>query len=86
MMWQDKILYWAWLGPIPNERLPPTPTKKRIEYAELVGQGRYLNGENKGEPIRMSLAVTVFNDDTPTEVNRDELDWHRKHGAAEYKV
>ena len=80
-MWQDMILYWAWRGPTPKDGLPPTPTQKRIEYAEIVGPGRYLNGTNQGEPIRMSLAVTVFDDDGKKEVNRDELEWHRKHGS-----
>lgn len=80
-MWQDMILYWAWRGQMPKEELPPTPTKKRIEYARIVGNGKYLNGDNKGEPTRMSLAVTVFDDEIPKEVNRDELEWHRKHGS-----
>jgi hypothetical protein len=80
-MWQDMVLYWAWRGGTPKDGLPPTPTKKRIEYAEIIGPGRYLNGPNQGEPIRMSLVVTVFDDDAPKEVNRDELEWHRNHGA-----
>lgn len=80
-MWQDMVLYWAWRGPTPKDGLPPTPTKKRIEYAEIVGPGRYLNSEKKGELIRMSLAVTVFDDDEKKEVSRDELEWHREHGA-----
>jgi hypothetical protein len=80
-MWQDMGLYWAWRGKNPNGRLPPKPTEKRIEYAEIVGPGRYLDGDKKGDPIRMRLAVTVFDDQVQREVNRDELSWHRKHGA-----
>jgi len=78
-MWQDMVLYWAWRGHGPQISDPPT--KKRIEYAEIVGPGKYLNGAEKGELRRCRLAVTVFDDDVPTEVNREELEWHRKHGA-----
>lgn len=81
-MWQDMVLYWAWRGPEPKEGVPPTPTKKRIEYAEIIGSGVYLNGPNKGELIRMNLAVTMFDDDdTRKEINREELEWHKKHGS-----
>lgn len=81
-MWEDMTLYWAWRGPVPKEGIPPTPTKKRIEYAEIVGTGRYLNGPKQGERIKMRLAVTVFDDDVAKEVNRDELEWYRKHSTA----
>lgn len=78
-MWKDMGLYWAWISnDIP--RVNP-PTKKRIEYAEIIGPGRYMNGPNKGELISTRLAVTVFDDDVPTEVYRAELEWHRQHGA-----
>ena len=80
-MWQDMILYWAWRGPTPKDGLPPTPTNKQIEYAEITLQGRYLNGPKQGERVKIGLAVTVFDDEVPKEVNRDELEWHRKHGS-----
>lgn len=80
-MWKDMVLYWAWCGETPNGGLPPTPTKKRIEYAEITLQWRYLNGPNQGERVKMRLAVTIFDDEALKEVNRDELEWHRKHGA-----
>lgn len=80
-MWQDMVLYWAWRGPMPKDGLPPTPTHKRIDYAEIIGPGRYLNGPKQGELIHMNLAVTVFDDDAEKEVHRDELEWYRKHGA-----
>lgn len=80
-MWQDMVLYWAWRGDEPKEGLPPTPTHKRIEYAEIIGPNRYLNGYVKGELIHMSLAVTVFDDDTPKQVYRDQLEWHRQQGS-----
>lgn len=70
-MWQDKVLYWAWRGPIPDDGIPPPPTEKRIDYAQIT----YAGG------IQMSLAVTVFDDGNTRDVNRDELDWHRHHGA-----
>lgn len=78
-MWEDMILYWAWRGEEPPKTRPPT--KKRIEYAEIIGPGRYLNGPQKGEVIHMRLAVTVFDDESPREVNRDKLDWYRNHAG-----
>ena len=41
------------------------PPKKRIEYAEITLQGRYLNGPKQGERIKMNLAVTVFDSEVP---------------------
>jgi len=80
-MWQDMVLYWAWRGQEPKEGVPPTPTKKRIEYAEILGPGLYLNGPDKGEPIRVKLAITVFDDGTKKEINREELEWYRTCGS-----
>lgn len=62
-MWQDMVLYWAWRGPEPEEGVPHTPTKKKIEYAEIIGPGTYLNGPNEVELTSMRLAITVFDDD-----------------------
>ena len=80
-MWQDMVLYWAWRGPKPKDGLPPTPTIKRIEYAEIIGPGRYINGPKPGEPIHRTMAVTVYDNNIPTEVHRNELEWYRKVGA-----
>lgn len=77
--WQDMGLYWSWRGEGPANSAPPT--KKRIEYAEITLQGKYMNGPKQGERIKMSLAVTVFDDESPKEVNRDELEWFRQQGS-----
>ena len=44
-MWEDMGLYWAWRGKEKPTSWPPT--KKRIEYAEIVHTYPYLNGPKK---------------------------------------
>lgn len=67
-MWVDKVLYWAWLGK--GDCDGPPPTRKRTAYAEI-----------KYDDVTMNIAATVFDDGRPTLVYRDEIEWHRKHGA-----
>jgi hypothetical protein len=69
--WQDMGLYWAWRGDGASNSEPPTV--KRIEYATITIESKCLNGPDKGEQIKMRLAVTVFDDGVPKEVNRVEL-------------
>lgn len=69
-MWEDMGLYWAWRGKEKPTSWPPT--KKRIEYAEIVHTYPYLNGPKKGEPVRSGLAVGVWDDDKYTPLNRGE--------------
>ena len=64
--WQDKGLYWA-------NGEGPTPTKKTIEYAEII----YPNNPE----TKQKLAIGVWDDDKYTPMHRDELAWHQKHGA-----
>ena len=71
--WQDMVLYWAWRGHGVPDSDPPTV--KRIEYAKI----HYQNW--KPEPMTTNLAVTVFDDEVPKEVHREELEWHRQRGA-----
>lgn len=72
-MWHDKILYWAWLAPIPLEGLPPTPTKKRIHRARV---GNYFPHD---------LAIGVWDDSKYTPLYRGdslgELGWYHKLGC-----
>jgi hypothetical protein len=77
--WHDMGLYWAWRGDGAPDSEPPTV--KRIEYATIRLQGKYLNGPKQGERITMSLAVTVFDDGVPKEVNRGEMEWFRQQGS-----
>lgn len=63
MNWQDRGLYWA------NGK-GPTPTQKRIHYAEIIYP-----------TTKQSLAIGVWDDDKYTPMNWDELDWHKKNGA-----
>lgn len=74
-MWQDVVLYWAWCGGTPKDGLPPTPTKKRLEYAKV----HYPNWHP--ELMTMSICCGVFDDDEYTEKNRAEIKWHEDRGA-----
>jgi hypothetical protein len=56
MSWQDMGTYWAWRG---IGTKPPTPSKKRIDYANIHHLG-------------MFLAIGVWDDDKYTELNRIE--------------
>ena len=71
--WEDKILYWAWLGKEPS--ITDVPTKKRIEYVKIIGPGASLQ----------KLACGVWNDDKYTPLNRgiswDEIGWHKNLGS-----
>ncbi len=82
-MWQDMGLYWAWRGKEKPDAKPPTT--KRVEYAEITHTYRYLNGDKKGEFVRSSLAVGVWDDDRYTPLNRGdsacEVEWFKRHGA-----
>lgn len=69
-MWQDMGLYWAWRDCQVVYCAPPT--MKRIEYAHIS----YTSG------IEMNIAATVFDDDIPRDVNRNEIAWHASNGAA----
>lgn len=84
-MWEDKILYWAWRGDTPKEGLPPTPTYKLVEYAEIIHTYRHLNGPKKGELVHTNLAIGVFDDDRYTPLNRGdsacEIEWFKNQGA-----
>lgn len=62
------MLYWKDDG---NNTVSKPPSEKRIEYATINHEG--LPG--------MKHAVNVWDDDVKTEVYRDELEWHRAHGA-----
>jgi hypothetical protein len=64
--WQDKGLYWA-------NGEGPTPTKKTIDYAEII----YPNNPETNQ----KLAIGVWDDDKYTELHRGELDFHVKNGA-----
>jgi hypothetical protein len=83
-MWEDKIWYWAWRGEQP---CPPDgpPSTKRIEYATVTGQGRYLNGPQQGEIMVQRLGIGIRDGDRYTPINRGhglcEVEWWRKHGA-----
>jgi len=67
-MWQDMGLYWAWRG-LDKPKIQP-PTEKRIEYAKIIYP-----------TTQQALAVSVFDNGIEKEINRDELNWHRKQGA-----
>lgn len=83
-MWQDMKLYWAWRGNGSKGYSDP-PTTKRIEYAEIVHSYPYLNGPNKGSPVRSSLAVGVWDGDKYTPLNRGhsacEVEWFKNNGC-----
>jgi hypothetical protein len=64
--WQDKGLYWA-------NGEGPTPTKKTIDYAEII----YPNNPETNQ----KLAIGVWDDDKYTPLNRDELLFHFKQKA-----
>ena len=57
------------------------PTTKLVEYAEITHTYRYLNGDKKGEFVRSSLAVGVWDEDKYTPINRGEVEWFKRHGA-----
>jgi len=83
-MWEDMGLYWAWRGSIPDSGCPPTPTQKRILYADVDYCYPYLNGDRKGELVSHKLAIGVWDDNKYTKMNRDyslgEVGWFSKHG------
>ena len=64
--WQDKGLYWA-------NGEGPTPTKKTIDYVEII----YPNNPEKNQ----KLAIGVWDDDKYTPLSRDELLFHFKQRA-----
>jgi hypothetical protein len=66
-MWIDKTLYWQDDG---NKTVYPAPSEKRIEYAEI-----------RHGSIAMQMAIAVYDDASKSEVNQEELAWHRAHGA-----
>lgn len=77
-MWQDMGLYWAWRGDPPKDKpMPPTPTRKRIVYAEVI--------YNTSPDVRHKLAVGVWDDAAYTPVNRGdalcEVGWFIRNGA-----
>lgn len=76
-MWVDKQLYWAWDKPIEYEivghlkvpkPIPPTPTKKKLDYVTI----------NKGCVGAMRLCIGVWDDEKYTPLYRDELEFHTK--------
>ena len=85
-MWEDKVLYWIWRSKIaPTDEHMAPPTKKRVEYATIIGPGKYLNGPDKGKMSITRQAVGVWDDDKYTPLNRGdglcEIEWHRKYGS-----
>lgn len=73
-MWEDMVTYWAWRGGPVGYTEPPT--EKRVEYATVL-----YPGDETSFGRTMSIAATVFDDENPREINRDEMAWHLRNGA-----
>lgn len=69
-VWQNMGLYWALRSDASKTPHAKPPTVKRLQYVTI-----------SHADVSMRLAVTVFDDEVPTEVHRNELAWHVKHGA-----
>lgn len=79
-MWEDMVLYWAWRGKEVCNTDPPT--KKRLVYAKIKYPVDKLGRPPKGQKFSLRLiCYGVYDDDKFTEVNNDEINWHKNQGA-----
>lgn len=75
--WFNCKTYWSAIGKMTKEEMaagikpPPPPTKKTLDYVTL-----YV-----GTPTEMQLCIGVWDDYLYSELNREELAWHRSHGG-----
>jgi hypothetical protein len=65
-MWEDKGTHWAWKGG--PDGYCAAPNAKRIEYAQVDCKVPFL------------VAATVYADEEPTPINRDEINAYIQRG------